>query len=312
MADETKGIYLSSFFSEADIVFDKTVPSQFNLLHDLVSCVVKNHLPDVRAELILDEVLHRERRGPTVIGNGIALPHARIAGLEKPYIALGIYPAGVLSTESTEPVKLVFLLLIPESQPARYLQILRALSTLLRDADTVDRLAYSESPEHVMQFLRRSEMKLPDYICAGDLMSSVFDSIRAEDPLSTALDSFMLNDKLEIPIVDEQSRLKGAVDIHALLECFVPKGLRRFFPMLQDNPAPTMEVLAECMHKAHSIPAKHAMKEDLCTCYVDTPAREIAADMAEKNATKCYVVDKESHLIGVITLAQFFRRILKD
>jgi CBS domain-containing protein len=90
------------------------------------------------------------------------------------------------------------------------------------------------------------------------------------------------------------------------------EGLRRFFPMLQDNPAPTMEVLAECMHKAHSIPAKHAMKEDLCTCYVDTPAREIAADMAEKNATKCYVVDKESHLIGVITLAQFFRRILKD
>lgn len=312
MAEEKNSIYLSSFFSEEDIVFDKTVPSQFNLLHDLVERVVRNHLPDVRAESILDEVLHRERCSPTVIGNGIALPHARIVGLDKPYIALGIYPAGIRPSEKEDPVKLVFLLLVPQSQPARYLQILRSLSNLFRDKDTVDRLAYSESPEHVMQFLRRSEMKLPDYICAGDLMSSVYDRLGVDEPLSKALDSFMLNDKLEIPIVDEHSRLAGAVEVHALLECFVPKGLRRFFPRLQENPAPTMEVLADCMHKAHSIPAKHAMKTDVCTCHVDTPAREIAADMAEQNATICYVVDKDKHLIGVVPLTQFFRRILKD
>lgn len=312
MAEEQNAIYLSSFFSEEDIVFDKTVPSLFNLLRDLVGTICKNHLPDRRPEPILDEVLLRERCSPTVIGNGIALPHARIMGIDRPYVAMGVYPAGVRTSENEDPVKLIFLLLVPQSQPARYLQILRALSTLFRDKNTVDRLAYSESPAQVMQFLRRSEMKLPDYICAGDLMSTVYDRLKADEPLAKALDSFMLNDKLEIPIVDEHNCLIGAVDVHALLECFVPKGLKRFFPVLQANPAPTMEVLAECMHKAHSIPSRDAMRTNVCTCYVDTPAREIAADMAERNATVCYVIDKQEHLIGAVPLTQFFRRILKD
>ena len=41
-------------------------------------------------------------------------------------------------------------------------------------------------------------------------------------------------------------------------------------------------------------------------------AQEIAADLAERNAVKCYVLDGEQRLIGVIPLAHFFRRILKD
>ena len=312
MATETNAVYLSGFFSEEDIVFDQTVPSAYNMIHALVGLLVANHLPGFKAETIVDAVLRRERLSPTVVGEGVALPHARIEGIERPYLALGVYPAGLPTPEGGKPVQLVFLLLVPEHQPARYLQILRALANLLREPGSAERLAAMRDSAEVMRFLRRSEMKLPDYICAGDLMSAESDALREDEPLSDALDRFMDLDKVELPIVDAAGRLIGAVDTHALLGCFIPKGFRKLFPTLKNTPANTMEPLAERLRQTRGTKVREAMNPDVCTCLVDTPAREIAADLAERNAVKAYVVDKDGRLIGVIPLAQFFRRILRD
>lgn len=312
MAKTATSIYLSTFFSEADIVIEQTVPSMYNLVTSLVGRLAQNHFPGTGPEPIVDAVLRRERMAPTIIGDGVALPHARIEGIDRPYLALGIYPAGVPTPESEKPTHLVFLLLVPESQPARYLQILRALSNLLSEPGAVERLTDARDAEEVMHFLRRSEMKLPEYICAGDLMSTTFDSLKATDPLSAALDLFMDEDKVEIPILDAEGILVGAVDTHALLGCFIPKGFRKLFPMLQDTPANAMGPMADRLREAHRTCVCEAMTTELCTCKMDTPAREIAADLAEHNAVKCYVLDDERHLVGVIPLAQFFRRILKD
>lgn len=309
---EANAIYLSSFFSEGDILIEQTVPSFYNMIHALTERIVTNHLPGVKAEPIIDAVLRRERVSPTVVGDGVAMPHARIEGIERPYLALGVYPAGIPSAETDKPVRLVFLLLVPEHQPARYLQILRALANLLREPGAADRLAAMNDPDEIIRFLRRSEMKLPEYICAGDLMTPNPDSLSANAPLGGALDSIMAGDKVEIPIVDEEGRLVGAVDTHALLGCFIPKGLRKLFPGAKGDLDSTMEALANRMREAHRIRVRDAMNTDVSTCRIDTPAREIAADLAERNAVKTYVLDKEGHLIGVIPLAQFFRRILRD
>ncbi len=312
MADEQQAIYLSSFFTEADIVFEQTVPSSYNMVHQLVGLVAANHLPGVKAEPIVDAVLRRERTSPTVVGDGVALPHARIEGIQRPYMALGVYPAGIPLAEGEKPVRLVFLLLVPEHQPARYLQILRALATLLREPGSADRLAALREPAEIMHFLRRSEMKLPDYICAGDLMSGKPSTISVNAPLSEALELLMDEERVELPIVDEQERLVGAVDTHAFLGCFIPTGFRKLFPNLKNSPAPTLEALATRLRDASRTRVREVMNTDVCICQVDTPAREIAADLAERNAVKCYVVDKEGRLTGVISLAQFFRRILRD
>jgi len=312
MTDAANAVYLSSFFSETDVLIEATVPSEFNLIHALVERLVANHLPQMRPEPIVDAVLLRERSSPTIIGDGIALPHARIEGLERPYLALGIFPAGIPTAPDARPVRLVFLLLVPESQPARYLQILRAVANLLQMPRTVEKLISMTSGQEVMRFLRRSEMKLPDYICAADLMETQFESLRADEPLAAALNAFMLEGKVELPIVDGAGRLVGAVDTHALLGSFIPAGFRKLLPILAGKPANTMEGLASRLREAHQTPVRKQMKEEVCTCRPDTPAREIAADLAERNAVKSYVLDGEGRLVGIISLAGFFRRILKD
>lgn len=312
MATEPNSIYLSAFFSAADVVIERTVPSAFHLVQTLVGRLAANHFPGVDPAPIVEAVLRRERASQTVVGEGVALPHARIEGLSRPYLALGVYPAGVPVAEGEAPVRLVFLLLVPESQPARYLQILRALAGLLREPGMTERLAGAASGEEVMRLLQRSERRLPDYICAGDLMDAEPARLRAAEPLSAALEAFMAGEQAELPIVDEEGRLVGAVDSRALLGTFIPTGLRALFPALQRAPAPTCGALAERLREAHRTRVCEAMNTDVCTCSPETPAREVAADLAERNVTRCYVLDAGRRLVGVVTLAGFFRRILKD
>lgn len=312
MAETKKPLYLSSFFNESDVIIEQTVPSNFNLIHRLVTLLVENHLPGGNVEAIVDMVLRRERVANTIVGDGVMLPHARIEGLDRPYLALGIYPAGIPSQESSVPVKLVFLLLVPEKEPARYLQILRAIANLLRDSFAVDRLAVLETPEAVMQALRRSELKLPDYICAGDLMETKVETLPMCVPLSEAFDAFMMRNIQELPIVDDVGHLVGAIDTRALLGSFIPTGFRKLFPKMQGNLTDTMEALSERLRDTSRVRVCEAMNDNICVCQVDTPAREIAAMLAEKNVTVAYVLDSERRLIGAIPLARFFRRILKD
>ncbi len=312
METTKKSVELSSFLTTEDVLVELTVPSTYNMVHALVGKIVANHLPGVQPGPIVDEVLRRERMSHTVIGEGVALPHARIEGLERPYMALGIYPAGIPSPDGEAPIRLVFLLLIPESQPARYLQILRAVATLLQVPGMTDRLSKATTGAEVLQHFRRNESHLPDYICAADLMDAVPHQLRAAVPLSAALDSFMAGQCTELPIVDEGDKLVGTIDTRALLGSFIPKGFRKLFPQLQETPAHTMAPLADKMREAHRTRVCEVMNTDVCTCTTDTPAREIAADLAERNVTHCYVQDREGRLVGVISVAGFFRRILKD
>ena len=312
MATQNPTLYLSSFFGEQDVVIDGSVPSDFNVISALVRRITENHIPGSDAELFTNAVLTRERAAPTLVGNGVALPHARIDGLSRPYMALGVYPKGLPSPEGDEPIRLVFLLLVPEQQPSRYLQILRALANLLQDHESVDRLVAMDDPDEIMNFIRRSEMRLPDYICAGDLMEEVTMLLPDTAPIGDALDAFMLQGKGEIPIVDAERKPVGVVDSRALLACFVPRGALRIFRNRTFSHDETMEALSARVRESHRQCVTTEMRTDFCSCTVDTPAREVAALLGDSNALKCYVTDRAGRLAGVIRLAGFFRRILKD
>lgn len=82
----------------------------------------------------IDAVIARERAVPTGVGNGIALPHARVAGLEKPQVAVGISRVGLdFDSPDGEPVHIICLILTREEDHALtlelYRDILQSLST---------------------------------------------------------------------------------------------------------------------------------------------------------------------------------------
>lgn len=83
---------------------------------------------------ILDVLLARERLGSTGVGLGIAIPHARLADVDR---LLGVFARLDKPIEfdavDDQPVDLIFLLLAPESTGADHLKALARVSRLLRD-----------------------------------------------------------------------------------------------------------------------------------------------------------------------------------
>ena len=90
---------------------------------------------------VFDTILQRERLGSTGVGNGIAIPHGKLAGVKK---ITGVFArldhAVDFEALDDQPVDLVFLLLAPEGAGADHLKALSRIARVLRDSDTVAKI----------------------------------------------------------------------------------------------------------------------------------------------------------------------------
>jgi nitrogen PTS system EIIA component len=103
---------------------------------------------ELDAGMVLEYLEEREKLGSTGFGRGVAIPHARIPGIQRPIAALLKlrHPAQFNAADGL-PVELVFGLLSPENSGAAHLHALAAISRLLRDEDVRDALADAPSEE---------------------------------------------------------------------------------------------------------------------------------------------------------------------
>jgi PTS system nitrogen regulatory IIA component len=103
---------------------------------------------------IFDVLLERERLGTTGVGDGVAIPHGKLANLPRLF---GLFarldrPIDFESIDE-QPVDLIFLLLAPGGAGADHLKALARVSRLLRDRATREKLRGSETPEALYALL---------------------------------------------------------------------------------------------------------------------------------------------------------------
>lgn len=93
------------------------------------------------AEQIFERLLERERLGSTGLAGGVALPHARIEGIDRSRGAF-MRLAGPVEFDALDgqPVDLVFALLVPADANEEHLQLLARLAGLFNNADLRERL----------------------------------------------------------------------------------------------------------------------------------------------------------------------------
>ena len=143
---------LTDLLTRADLLVRHRAAGKRQLLDALARHAAERTGIPERA--IVEVLLDRERLGTTGIGRGIAIPHGKLASLERMY--------GVLATLETpipfdaiddKPVDLVFMLLAPESAGADHLQALARISRALRDRSVCDRLRRADTPDAAMAVL---------------------------------------------------------------------------------------------------------------------------------------------------------------
>src|SRR5262245_3574130 len=90
---------------------------------------------------ILEALLQRERLGSTGLGRGIAIPHAKLKGLDRITCLFARLEEPIeFEALDNEPVDLIFVLLAPEHASGDHLKALARISRLLREPSALDRL----------------------------------------------------------------------------------------------------------------------------------------------------------------------------
>lgn len=148
---------LNALFTPSCISAGMTAGSKKQLLQELT--VLATHCPHVKAANVnardlLSAVLERERLGTTGIGSGVAIPHARVAGL-KHMSAVFTRLETPLEYESIDdrPVDLVVMLLAPLDAGAEHLRALARVSRILRREDMRARLRAAPNAESLYSLL---------------------------------------------------------------------------------------------------------------------------------------------------------------
>jgi PTS system nitrogen regulatory IIA component len=101
------------------------------VLAELCRPVAAQHGLD--ATRLLQSLLDRERLGSTGVGEGVAIPHGRLAGLPALTAVFGRAPAGVeFRAVDGKPVRLFLALFAPENAAGLYVKVLARVSRLFR------------------------------------------------------------------------------------------------------------------------------------------------------------------------------------
>lgn len=122
---------LTDFLRIEAVLPDLAGRSAPEVLAELCRPVAAQHGLD--AARLLQTLLDREKLGSTSVGEGVAIPHGRLAGLPALTATLGRAPAGVeFRAVDGKPVRLFLALFAPENAAGLYVKVLARVSRLFR------------------------------------------------------------------------------------------------------------------------------------------------------------------------------------
>jgi PTS system nitrogen regulatory IIA component len=126
------------------------------VLRELVEALANGD--QVRVEDLLQAVEEREQVLSTGIGHGVAIPHGRSGRLADLRIAAGVAREPIeFGSLDGEPVRLVFLLVAPESEAGVHVKALSRITRLVRQPLVRERLMRASNGEEFVRILREAE-----------------------------------------------------------------------------------------------------------------------------------------------------------
>jgi PTS system nitrogen regulatory IIA component len=143
---------LSDLLNPAGVIARLRATDRAQVLSALSDAASK--ISGVSARVIHDAVQEREKLGGTGVGDGVAIPHARVPGLETPMGVFARLEAGVdFEAADEQPADLVFLLLSPQEAGADHLKALAGVARTFRKPELRDALRGAPTKEALSALL---------------------------------------------------------------------------------------------------------------------------------------------------------------
>lgn len=143
---------LETFLTRDAVICDLKASSKKQLMQELAARAAEQG--DLNEEAVYSALLERERLGATSVGDGVAIPHARLPELDHVW-GLFVRLAKPIDYDAADeqPVDLVFLLLAPEAANAEHLRALAKISRLFRKAEFRESLRGADGADALFMML---------------------------------------------------------------------------------------------------------------------------------------------------------------
>ncbi len=116
--------------------------------------------PALSAERLQEVLMDREALQSTGIGDGVAIPHGKISGLERIVASFARSVKGVdFESIDGQPTHLFFLLVVPEHSGGQHLKALARISRFFRDAEFRQKLIGASSLDDVFRTIEEEDAK---------------------------------------------------------------------------------------------------------------------------------------------------------
>ncbi len=152
---------IMDFLSKKAIVTDIKSTKKEDVIKELVDALI--NAGDIEKRFrnkLIDSLMSREALGSTAIGQGIAIPHAKLDCVEKLVAAFGLSNKGVdFDSLDGELAYIFFLLVAPQDSAGPHLKALARISRLLKDKYFRDTLRASEDDKAVIKIITQEDEK---------------------------------------------------------------------------------------------------------------------------------------------------------
>ena len=115
--------------------------------------------PDI-CETAWNALLDRERQGGTFLGEDVAVPHARVRGIERPIVGLGVGRSGIYDRDADRSFRIMVFLLSPVESPDSHVAMLGSISRMANDDQWRKEILAASNPADIAQFLHEWDVQV--------------------------------------------------------------------------------------------------------------------------------------------------------
>ncbi len=147
-------------YSSESVIVDLTISSQKQLFQEMAKAIIEANELDVAPRDIVSAAVERERLGSTGVGNGVALPHARIDGIDRVMVGFARLSEPLdFDSVDNRPVDLVAFLLAPSDAAGAHLRALARVSRQLRREEKRAKLRAAPDAQSLFTLLTSDQLE---------------------------------------------------------------------------------------------------------------------------------------------------------
>lgn len=144
---------VSDLLSKKSVILELMATSKVEVLEELAIAVAAE-AESLDPNHLLDALRERERLGSTGIGDGVAIPHGKVQGLDRMVVSFGRSTRGVeFESMDQKPAHLFFLLVAPENSAGIHLRVLAKLAKALKRESFRTRLMDAGSEDEIFDII---------------------------------------------------------------------------------------------------------------------------------------------------------------